>query len=325
MDNENIYCPNCGNKIKDDGVFCPKCGTNIHTYEPHQNNNKNTESRAGIILANVLIPGLGHIIDGKTTQGLIILFSYITLATIGIILAFNTLGFSLSLPLSLWIYGIYDISKPEGVTKNTKRGFIILIIILFICTIILAGASYNTNKKGNTADGKYNIYNFSDTCSVELPTNIKFTDNVGDSSSSSNVAGSNVNLQSKSLFGNSDVSQITYSKSVVDGSNVGANLNDSGSSTVNGKTFYHRIVACESTGESVSVMGQNKELVDYIADHVHFKGGNGTSKNTGSVQKVNTTNNNQSNNNVNPSNNPDSKKDPTPTPTPSPSPSNSTR
>lgn len=34
MDNKNIYCPNCGNKIKDDGVFCPKCGTNIHTYEP---------------------------------------------------------------------------------------------------------------------------------------------------------------------------------------------------------------------------------------------------------------------------------------------------
>jgi hypothetical protein len=34
MDKENLYCPNCGNEIKDDGTFCSKCGTNIHTYEP---------------------------------------------------------------------------------------------------------------------------------------------------------------------------------------------------------------------------------------------------------------------------------------------------
>ena len=322
MDDEKIFCPNCGNEIKDDGVFCSKCGTNVHTYEPHQSNNAGGESSAGIILANVLIPGLGHIIDGKTSRGLVILFGYIFLAAIGVILAFNTLFFSLLLPLSLWIYGIYDISTPEGVSKNTRVGFLVLIFVLVICTIILFSASYNGGKIGtDTANGKYVIHNFSDTCSVELPKNIKFTDKVGDSSSSSNVAGSNVNIESKSLFGNSDVSQITYSKSVVDGSNVGANLNDSGSSTVNGKTVYHRTVASEATGESVSVMGQNKELVDYIADHVKFKGGNSTNHNTGTVQKAN---NNQTNNNSGGNVNPTPTPSPKPDPTPSPSPVNNT-
>ena len=318
MDEKGTYCPNCGKKITDDGVFCSKCGTNIHTYEPHQSNTPKNESRTGLILANVLLPGLGHIIDGKTTKGLIILFGYIFLAAIAVILALNTIGFSLLLPISLWIYGLYDISKPEGVSKNINIGFVALIFVLLICTLILFSASYNSIGKigtNTTADGKYVVYNFSDTCSVELPKNIKFTDNVGDYSSSSNVAGSNVNIQSKSLFGNSEVSQITYSKSVVDGSTVGVNLNDGGSNTINGKTVYHRTVMSEATGESVSVMGQNKELVDYIADHVKFKDGNGTSQNTGTVQK---SDNNKT------TNTPGSNVQPTPTPTPEPTPEPST-
>ena len=275
MDKKETYCPNCGNKIKEEGVFCSKCGTNLHTHEL-QNNKTNKESRAGLILANVLIPGLGHIIDGQTTKGLLILFGYIFLVAINIILAFITLFFSLLLPLSLWIYGIYDISKPEGISKKTSILFLVLISVLLVCSLVLATASLNVfqNSLGTntTADGKFIIYNFSDTCSVELPKNIKFTDKVGDYNSNGNVAGSNVNIDSKSLFGNSDVSQITYTKSSVDGMDVGANLNDGGSSTVGGKTMYHRTVASEATGESVSVMGQNKELVDYIADHVKFGG-----------------------------------------------------
>ncbi len=153
--------------------------------------------------------------------------------------------------------------------EKIKVIIICLIAITMTCAFcigLIAISGQTTNANGN-----YVIHNFSDTCSVELPKNIKFTDKVGDFNSQSNVLGSNVNIESKSLFGNSAVSQITYSKNAVDGSAVGANLNNSATTTVNGKTVYHRTVMNEATGESVSVIGQNKELVDYIADHVKFK------------------------------------------------------
>lgn len=175
-----------------------------------------------------------------------------------------------------------------------------IIIILLIILVTLLGISFfiTAHNINTNTNGKYIIHNFSATCSVELPKNIKFTDKVGDFNSQSNVMGSNVNIESKSLFGNSEVSQITYSKNTVDGSTVGVNLNDSGSNTVNGRTIYHRTVMNEATGESVSVIGQNKELVDYIADHVKFTGGKSTNKTVNNtVKEVSTDNyNNQQNN-----------------------------
>ena len=62
---------------------------------------------------------------------------------INIILAFITLFFSLLLPLSLWIYGIYDISKPEGISKKTSILFLVLISVLLVCSLVLATASLN--------------------------------------------------------------------------------------------------------------------------------------------------------------------------------------
>ncbi len=172
--------------------------------------------------------------------------------------------------------------------NKIKLILICLIAIVATCAFCIGLIAMNEQ----VTNTKYVIYNFSDTCSVELPTNIKFTDKVGDYSSSSNVLGSNVNIESKSLFGNSEVSQITYSKSVVDGSTVGADLNNSGSNTINGKTFYHRTVMNEATGESVSVIGANKELVDYIADHVKFKDGKSNKTVNTTVEKVSNNNNN---------------------------------
>lgn len=182
-----------------------------------------------------------------------------------------------------------------------NKNNIIIILLIILVTLLGIGFFITAHNINTNANGKYVIYNFSDTCSVELPKNIKFTDKVGDSSSNSgNVAGYNVNIESKSLFGNSEVRQITYSKNTVGGSAVGANLNDEGSTTVNGKTVYHRIVMNEATGESVSVMGQNKELVDYIADHVKFKNGNITNKTVNNnIEQSNINNNQQNNNNAN--------------------------
>lgn len=176
-----------------------------------------------------------------------------------------------------------------------------IIIILLIILVTLIGISFfiTAHNINTNANGKYVTYNFSDTCNVELPKNIKFTDKVSDINSQSNVMGSNVNIVSKSLFGNSEVSQITYSKNAVDGSAVGADLNNSGSNTINGKTVYYRTVMNEATGESVSVIGQNKELVDYIADHVKFTTGKATNKTMNNTVKEISNNDNQQNNNNN--------------------------
>lgn len=190
-----------------------------------------------------------------------------------------------------------------------NKNNIIIILLIILVTLLGIGFFTTAHNINTNTNGKYVIHNFSATCSVELPKNIKFTDKVGDLNSQSNVMGSNVNIESKSLFGNSEVSQITYSKNAVDGSAVGANLNNSATTTVNGKTIYHRTVMNEATGESVSVMGQNKELVDYIADHVKFTGGKATNKtvnntieqSTGdnTLEQSNTNNNQQQQNTVN--------------------------
>ena len=119
-------------------------------------------------------------------------------------------------------------------------------------------------------------------CSIELPTWIKFNNGAGDLNSNSNIMGSNVASTTKALFGNNEVMQITYSHSTVDGANVGADLNDNMALEQNGKKVYTRMVMNEATGESVSVMGENEDVVNYIADHVKF---NGTAAN-----KTNTTN-----------------------------------
>ena len=105
-----------------------------------------------------------------------------------------------------------------------------------------------------------------------MPTWITFNNGAGDLNSNSNIMGSNVASTTKALFGNNEVMQITYSHSTVDGANVGVDLNDDMTLEQNGRKVYTRTVMSEETGESVSVMGENEEVVDYIADHVEFDG-----------------------------------------------------
>ena len=142
---------------------------------------------------------------------------------------------------------------------------LLVILIAIICFAIIFGS-------GVTQEKTYKQYNFSASCSIELPTWINFNNGAGDLNSNSNVMGSNVASTTKALFGNNEVMQITYSHSTVDGANVGANLNDNMSLEQNGKKVYTRMVMNEATGESVSVMGENEKVVNYIADHVKFNG-----------------------------------------------------
>ena len=187
--------------------------------------------------------------------------------------------------------------KKQEMKKMEKKHIIIallIIIIAIICfAIIFSG--------GVTHEKTYETYNFSATCSIELPTWINFNNGAGDLNSNSNVMGSNVASTTKALFGNNEVMQITYSHSTVDGANVGADLNDNLSIEQNGKKVYTRMVMNEETGESITVMGENEEVVNYIADHVKF---NGTATNktnetteattTGSSEPVSNNDNNKS-------------------------------
>lgn len=155
----------------------------------------------------------------------------------------------------------------------------LIIILVAILAILAIGIVISI---GTPHEKTYEPYNFSATCSIELPTWIKFNNGAGDLNSNSNIMGSNVASTTKALFGNNEVMQITYSHSTVDGANVGADLNDNMALEQNGKKVYTRMVMNEATGESVSVMGENEEVVNYIADHVKFNGA--------TVNKTNTTN-----------------------------------
>lgn len=178
-------------------------------------------------------------------------------------------------------------SEITEIRKNnrTRNILLIVLIIVIITSILIIGSAYVMKK-----DKGFETYSFSNTCTVELPNWINFNDGAGDINSNANIAGSSVSSTTKALFGNSEVMQITYSKSVVDGQVVGVNLNDAMNVNVNGKQVYTRTVMSEETGEAVSVMGENETLVNYIADHVKFNGKSGDNKTNNTPSQ---TNNNQ--------------------------------
>lgn len=55
MDNEEVYCPNCGKKITDGGTFCSKCGTNIHTYEPPTQSTKTKTTKNNDLIKGIIV------------------------------------------------------------------------------------------------------------------------------------------------------------------------------------------------------------------------------------------------------------------------------
>jgi hypothetical protein len=167
-------------------------------------------------------------------------------------------------------------NETTPITKNNRTRNILLIVlaIVIITSLLIIGGAYVS--KNN--DKEFKTYAFSDTCTVELPTWINFNEGAGDINSNANIAGSSVSSTTKALFGNSEVMQITYSKSVVDGQVVGVDLNDAMNVDVGGKKVYTRTVMSEETGESVSVMGENETLVNYIAEHAKFNGKTGDNK-----------------------------------------------
>ena len=129
---------------------------------------------------------------------------------------------------------INDYDEVNQIKKNnrTRNILLIVLVIVVIASILIFASAFTTNDKS------FKTYNFSSTCSLELPSWISFNDGAGDINSNSNIAGSSVSSTTKALFGNSEVMQITYSKGIVDGHAVGVNLNDSVNVDVNGKKVY---------------------------------------------------------------------------------------
>ena len=186
---------------------------------------------------------------------------------------------------------------PNGgvkMNKNNRTRNILLIILAIVVLggLLLIGGAYNSNNNKTFVK-----HNFSDTCSVELPKWIKFNEGPGSINGDANIAGSNVQSTTKALFGNNQVMQITYSKTTVDGSSVGGDLNNAMNVNMGNKKIYTRTVTSSETGEAITVMGENETLVNYIADHTLFNGKHGS--NNTKTTKDSTVSNQQSGNTAN--------------------------
>ena len=165
---------------------------------------------------------------------------------------------------------------------NTKNILLILlIIVLLITTIIITTAVVTTMGNSST----YERVNLSSTCSLELP-KVHF-DESNDGGSSS-YGGITVNMKSKVLSNNDLV--ISYLKTT-DNSGFSSDSVYTGNSQFNvaHQDWYSRDISNSATGETISIMGKNKEQVDHIADSIRFAGGDNNTNNTTSQ----TTNNQQ--------------------------------
>ena len=152
--------------------------------------------------------------------------------------------------------------------NNIIKILIIIAVILAAILIIYATTTNNVN-----ADTLKRV-NLSDTCSLELP---KIDFNVDNSTNELTYNGITVGEYSKNLT--SDKLCIQYSKSY---DNIGTNESNisAGYSIQANNNWHTRTVFNSATGESVIISGENKELVDKIADSVVFKKVNITTNKT---------------------------------------------
>lgn len=226
----------------------------------------------------------------------------------------------------------HEVQKIEKTRRTRKILLIILAIAIIVGLLMISIALVNNN---NTKELKR--VNLSSTCSLELP-DIHF--DVQNNSFGGNYGGYSSQTEGKILT-SSKVS-ILYTKTV---DNIGPL--SSGGADMNGNLnfgntkIYSRDVFNYETQETVHIQGEDKELVDRIADSVQFSKGQAVNKNSSDNSQQNN-NQKQASKNTNGSNHevindPDafgryvdgyedgywagrSEQYPTPTPTPSPTP-----
>lgn len=233
---------------------------------------------------------------------------------------------------------VTDFHEVQKIEKNKRNRNILLalLIIIIIASIIILSSTFITNNNPN----EFKRVNLSSTCSIELP-NIHFDEQ--NTSFGGSSGGYSSQTQGRTLTSSKLI--ISYTKTVDNIgplSNGGADIN----SNLNfGNTkIYSRDVFNYETQETIHIQGEDKELVDRVADSVQFSKGQAVNKNSSDNSQQNN-NQKQASKNTNSSNHevindPDafgryvdgyedgywagrSEQDyyPTPTPTPDPSPS----
>jgi len=89
------YCPACGAEVDPRAVICPKCGVPRSVAHPN--------AILAIIL-NIFFPGVGTLVLGKTTAGIIQLVLWV----VGFIFDLTVIGVVLGLPMyaAAWIWAL---------------------------------------------------------------------------------------------------------------------------------------------------------------------------------------------------------------------------
>lgn len=112
---DEVFCRDCGNVIKERAEICPECG--IRQRDPESSTPEKSPGLAAV--ASFLIPGLGQVYNGQIAKGIIT-------GAITIVAAITVVGLILALPLWIWlIYDAYKVaerggSSPSGPTGGTS-------------------------------------------------------------------------------------------------------------------------------------------------------------------------------------------------------------
>lgn len=182
---------------------------------------------------------------------------------------------------------VNDYHEVQKIEKNKRNRNILLtiLIIVIIASIILISTAFITNNNQN----EFKRVNLSSTCSIELP-NIHFEEQ--NTSFGGSYGGYSSQTQGRTLTSGKLI--ISYTKTVDNIgplSSGGADMN--GNLNFGNKQIYSRDVFNYETQETIHIQGEDKELVDRVADSVQFSKGQATNKTNDTSQTSNNNNNNQ--------------------------------
>jgi hypothetical protein len=103
-----MFCPKCGKEIADGVTFCPECGTKNSDVAPKiadtQSGTRDSVSQTEYVypknpplspyfaFVGLLIGGLGHIIFGQVTKGIVIMVAFLVCIPTGILALLINVG-----------------------------------------------------------------------------------------------------------------------------------------------------------------------------------------------------------------------------------------
>ena len=181
---------------------------------------------------------------------------------------------------------VNDYQEAQKIEKNrrTRKILLIILVIAIIVSVLLVSSEIVMKNNPN----EFKRVNLSSTCSLELP-NIHF--DVQNNSFGGNYGGYSSHTDGKILTSSKLI--VSYTKTVDNIgplSNGGADMN--GNLNFGNTKIYSRDVFNYETQETIHIQGEDKELVDRVADSVKFSKGQATNK-------TNNDSSQQSSNNVN--------------------------